>query len=246
MARIKKGLLVGGLGLFLLTGLVYGLSWLLKNITLFSLQEVRISGLSRVKEEEVKKLLPVARGENLFRLDLSEIKRRLESHPWIRRTYITRSLPHALEIRVEEEIPVAVTNLSGKLYFLNEEGKAFSEAPQEALFSYPVVSFEEPSLLKKEADFLRLLAWVKEKQYYLPCYENLSQVYLARDRILLVTKRGLKVRFEPGPFEDLRRAYLRLDRIVNYLYQKRLYFKAESVRLDYPEGRALLVYRREK
>ncbi|OAQ20141.1 cell division protein FtsQ/DivIB [Thermosulfurimonas dismutans] len=246
MARLRRVLFIGLAGIFLLIGLVYGSSLFLKRLTLFSLKKVKISGLSHVKEAEVKELISVSIGENLFRIDLSDIKRRLEAHPWIKKVYLMRNLPHTLEIRVEEERPVAVTNLSGKLYFLNERGEAFSPASEKDLLSYPIVSFKDKNLLKEETDFLRLLAWVRDKNFYLPCYENISQVYLARDRILLITKAGLKVRFEPEPFEELKKAYRRLDKIMTYLYQNRLYARAESVRLDYPGDKALLVYRREK
>ena len=159
---------------------------------------------------------------------------------------VSRDLPRTVVIRVKEEDPVAVVVLSGKLYFLNPDGRPFAEAPKEALFDYPVVSVEAEELLQKEADFLRLMAWVRDKDLYLPCYESFSQVYLGRERILLYTKEGLRIQFEPKPLAALKADYRKLDRIMTYLYRNGLYRKAAAIRLDYPEGRALLAYREGK
>ncbi len=235
-----------GTAILVLAGLFYG-GWLLvREMDLFALERVRIEGLKRVPERELRELLPVRKGENLFRLDLREIKARLESHPWVASVQVSRDLPRTVVIQVKEEDPVAVTVLSGKLYFLNSAGRAFAEAPREALFDYPVVTVEAEELLQEEADFLRLMAWVRDKDIYLPCYESFSQVYLGRERILLYTKEGLRIQFEPKPLAALKADYRKLDRIMTYLYRNGLYRKAAAIRLDYPEGRALLAYREGK
>ncbi|QJA05755.1 FtsQ-type POTRA domain-containing protein [Thermosulfurimonas marina] len=223
-----------------------GLWRLLPHLSVFRLETVRIEGLKRLSEAEVRALLPAAPGENLFVLDLEALRRTLEAHPWVARAQVSRDLPHTLVVRIREERPVALTKIKEKLYYLNEKGEAFAEAPNEALFHYPVVSYASSELLQKEASFFRLLSWLDRTDRYLPCYESLSQIYLAPDRILVYTREGLKIRFEPGDFSSLKEAYRRLDRVMSYLYDERLLHRARLVRLDYPEGRALVAYREGK
>ena len=244
MRRLKVFLLV--LGLISVGVCGVGLFRLLPRLSIFRLERVRLEGLKRLKASEVRALLPVSPGENLFVLDLEALRRALEAHPWIARAQVSRDLPHTLVVRIREERPVALTKIRERLYYLNEEGRAFAEAPTEALFRYPVVSYASPDLLRKEADFFRLLAWLDRTDRYLPCYESLSQIYLAPDRILVYTKEGLKIRFEPGDLASLKEAYRRLDRVMTYLYNEKLIHRARLVRLDYPEGRALVAYREGK
>ncbi len=245
MFGLRRGwlkLVVGilGLGVFFLGGWLF-----LHRVNLFPLEEVRFEGLKRVSEAELRQILPVERGTNLFRVNLKEVKRVLERHPWVASVEVSRDLPHTLKIYVQEEDPIALVVLSGKLYFVDPRGKVFARAPRKALFDYPVVNVEKPSLLQKEADFLRLMAWVRDKDIYLPCYESFSQIYLGSDRIILYTKDGLRIRFDPEPLAQLKADYRRLDRIMTYLYQEGLYRKAAAIRLDYPGNTALLAYREE-
>jgi len=226
-------------------GLIYGGRYALSRMDFFTLERVRVEGLKHLSRTDILELLPVHPGENLFRIDLEEVRRLVEAHPWVASAQVSRDLPRTLVIRVREEDPVAITVRGKKLYFLNVKGEAFAEAPQKALFEYPVVSAEAPGILRREADFLRLLAWVRDRDIYLPCYESISQVYLGKDRIVLYTKEGLRVRFRPEPLAELKADYRRLDRILTYLYDNRLYRRAALIRLDYPEGTALLAWREE-
>ena len=245
MSRVKRYFGIGLLGILLGLGVWKGGLFLLRRVNLFALEEVRFEGLKRISEADLREILPVQRGENLFRIRLAQIKTYLERHPWVASVEISRDLPHTLKIFVKEEDPIAVVVFRGKLYFVNTKGKAFAEAPKKAIFDYPVINVENISLLPKEADFLRLMAWVRDKDIYLPCYESFSQIYLARDRILLYTREGLRIRFDPKPLAKLKADYRKLDRIMTYLYREGLYRKAAVIRLDYPEGTALLAYREE-
>jgi len=227
----------------LLTGLVgVALRRLLPRLSIFRLESVRIEGLKRLKETQVRALLPVSPGENLFALDLEALRQSLEAHPWIARAEVARRIPHTLLVKIVEERPVALTKIHEKLYYLDARGKAFAEAPNQALFRYPVVSYTSVDLLRREASFLKLLSWLDRTDRYLPCYESLSQIHLAPDRILVYTREGLKIRFEPGDFSTLKKAYRRLDRVMVYLYQKGLIHRARLVRLDYPQDWALVAY----
>ncbi len=246
MVRPKRKYIAAFLSLALLVGGLYAGFIFLRNLAFFSLEKIEISGVKKASPAEIEALMRVRRGENLFRLDLEEIRRRVETHPWVRRARVSRKLPRTLRVHIKEEEPVAITVLEERLYFLNEEGKAFAPASTKDLYQWPVVTVEEPGLLRTQAAFLRLLAWVKRKNLYLPCHENISQVQLYPDRILMITREGLKVRFEPGSYEKLRKDYLKLDKIITYLYRNRLYSQAELIRLDYPEGRALLAYRQDR
>ncbi len=242
MKDLKRFVPYAVLALVVLATVVGG-AQLLTRLSVFQIEEVEISGLKRVPESEVRMLLPVSVGENLFKVSLKEVRRRLKAHPWIKEVRVWRKLPNVLAVEVIEEEPIAVTVVKKKVFYVNEKGELFAPAPRSELKRLPVLSYESEEVLKKDADFLRVLSWIKKKNCYNPCYEKISQVRLGREYILVVTRDGLRIRFEPGSFEELKQAYRRLDRIMTYLYSHRLYGKARLIRLDYPEGTALLAYK---
>jgi cell division protein FtsQ len=59
---------------------------------------------------------------NILRIDLEELRGRLEQEAWIRSAEIRRVLPASLNIRVEERVPAAIGEIGGELYLLDCEG----------------------------------------------------------------------------------------------------------------------------
>lgn len=58
----------------------------------------------------------------LLAIDINAIREQVISHPWVRNAGVVRDWPQTLEIRVEEEVPVARWGESG---LLNHEGEIF-------------------------------------------------------------------------------------------------------------------------
>src|SRR5690606_32281559 len=68
----------------------------------FALAEVEVRGASPAPREEIVEALAPAMGENVFRVSLEAIERRLRREPWIADVSVRRSLPDGLIIEVEE------------------------------------------------------------------------------------------------------------------------------------------------
>ena len=89
----------------LLTLEVFYLSWqglaILKTSRSFHLQNVQVSGTEMMNPEEVKKLV-VEQQSNALLMDLTAIKLRLESHPWIQSAVVWRELPNTVRVHITE------------------------------------------------------------------------------------------------------------------------------------------------
>ena len=74
----------------------------------FRVREVRVSGTAHLSRSVVKARLGLRRTDNLLAADLETLRRRIESHPWVRSASLSRDLPGVLRVEVIERKPWAV------------------------------------------------------------------------------------------------------------------------------------------
>jgi len=91
---------------------------------------IRVSGCSMLPQERILKQIGIRAGDNILSCDPRELSERLEQDPWIYSAVIKRRLPDTLDVSIEERRAVAVINLDG-LYFVDERGHIFTEAPED-------------------------------------------------------------------------------------------------------------------
>jgi cell division protein FtsQ len=113
--------------------------------TLGSTDDIAVDGNQYVPREEILGALGLrATGSfpaavNMFRLSLAEKRKQVESIPWVRSVTLTRAYPHRLAIHIEERVPLAFANVSGRLKVVDSEG-VFLEKPERAVFDFPVLT----------------------------------------------------------------------------------------------------------
>jgi hypothetical protein len=93
----------------------------------FAVASVEVRGARALPASEVERVLAPAFGQNLFRVSLDALERRLRAEPWIADVSVRRSLPDQLIVEVEERAAVAVVELGG-LYLVDRDGHAFKRA----------------------------------------------------------------------------------------------------------------------
>lgn len=92
---------------------------------LLSLKRVEVSTDGRLERREVLQLGGVKPGESLLHISPSEIRGKLEAHPWVERVWVERSFPNTLRIRIEERKPVAKALVEGSLFLVDASGSIF-------------------------------------------------------------------------------------------------------------------------
>ncbi len=102
---------------FLLLILVYAYTsetFNLRSITFYGCKEIDPKHL----EEIVRRDMPV----NIVRIDLRQLKDRLERETWVRQVEIRRVLPSALIIYVQERTPSVILEMHGELMVADNDG----------------------------------------------------------------------------------------------------------------------------
>jgi cell division protein FtsQ len=94
---------------------------------LLAVERVALVGASRVKPEEVLAALGLRAGTPVLAVDAAELRRRVETHPWVARARVTLVRPGRVVVALEEREPVAVVALGDPptRWWLDAEGVPF-------------------------------------------------------------------------------------------------------------------------
>ena len=112
---------------------------LLRNSDVFILKDVQVTGAKKTSPEEIKTLV-YATQKNTLKVDLKQIKLRLESHPWIQSAILWRELPGTIRIHILERKPVAIVS-TGNLYLVDSDGRVIQSLGNASEFSsLPVIT----------------------------------------------------------------------------------------------------------
>lgn len=65
-------------------------------------QELTIEGNERVDQNEIRALVNISQGTNIWLVNLDRIAKRLETHPWVKSCGVQRIPPQRIHIRIEE------------------------------------------------------------------------------------------------------------------------------------------------
>jgi cell division protein FtsQ len=111
----------------------------LKTSSLFFLNRIEVTGTHKTTAPEIKTIV-LQQSKNALLADLTRLKLRLETHPWIESAIIWRELPGTIRIHIVERKPVALV-LAANLYLVDCYGKPISLYEQDAKFSsLPVIT----------------------------------------------------------------------------------------------------------
>jgi cell division protein FtsQ len=113
----------------------------------FGLRDLKIEGLHRHSEAEVRQTAGLALGQNVVEIDLDAVRAKLERDPWIERATVTRKLPASLAIEIVEREAAAIVALPNGAYLATAEGVAFKRMEDGDPVDLPVVTGVEANEL---------------------------------------------------------------------------------------------------
>jgi cell division protein FtsQ len=143
MARSVRSWLFGGFLLALVLGVIglvfpYLYDYLVSSPYL-KLETVTMEGADAKLQAELTQLCGLRKGTSILALRLNEIKKTMESDPWVRSVKIERRFPDQLWIRVERQEPMAMV-LSNGLHYFNRWGEVFKPVQDRDSIDYPIVT----------------------------------------------------------------------------------------------------------
>ncbi len=175
-------------GLFLLGNKL--VEWMNHSTTL-RLSDVDVEGNRLVTTDEILKLAPVRKGQNITGIDLLDIQKAIEVHPYIETALISRRFPSTLRIDIVERVPVAFLN-GTHLFAVDETGFLLPRLKSVALHGLPIITgidnFRENPGAMVESDrviqAINLFNLIRSVDSGL--YQNLSEVHYDNRKGFLV------------------------------------------------------------
>jgi cell division protein FtsQ len=96
----------------------------------FAISEIEVHGSTVLTADEVRALLPIQRGDNIFRASTGRAEAALIALPWIAGVDVRRELPHRIVVDVRERTAAAVV-AADELYLVDAAGRPFKRAAVE-------------------------------------------------------------------------------------------------------------------
>ena len=117
--------------------------------TLFRLETIEESPLTRVSREEMISLAGIRPGDSMLGVRLKGVVAQLSKNPWLEQIQVKRYFPHTISISATERSPRAVANV-GCLYYLDEKGVLFKSLIEGDRLDYPLITGGNEEDLQKD------------------------------------------------------------------------------------------------
>ncbi|MGB9792177.1 MAG: cell division protein FtsQ/DivIB [Thermacetogeniaceae bacterium] len=170
---------------------------------LFAVQRIEVEGLQRLTRSELIQESGLSKGQNIFRIDTNQVKKRLQKDPLIEQVAVKRFLPHTVIIRIKERQPRALFLAGSTLLVIDANGYCLDRVSAGRSYDLPVITGLKPSSKElgekvSSSEDMRLLLAVltPELQSFFSEF-NLSE----RHRIIAYSREGIPILL--GSSEDL-------------------------------------------
>ena len=125
-------------GLAILCWGTYEAVFYLRTSPRFEVQKLSVSGARHVPENQVIARAGFEIGTNIFRVNLDEMRDRVEKIGWVRTAAVQRILPDQIVIRIVEREPIGLTRIKGEIYQFDIDGKILDPDPASGS-SFPIL-----------------------------------------------------------------------------------------------------------
>ena len=217
------------------SGVVWGARHYVRTSPRFAVNEIITSGGKRRGPEDIASIAGIAKGQNVFSIDLDVARRRLSADPWIESAELTRQLPGTISIRVVEREAAGVVAMAEGTYLVTRDGLVIKRIETSDPLDFHVVTgLPLKTLVEDREGATRTIRQALDLAYDydrspLAQRSPLQEVHVEPngDMTLVVGKSGVTLRMGSGPY---RKKLDQAARIVGELDRRGA--KPETIMLD--------------
>ena len=210
----------------------------------FQVTSLKIEGCRRTSKKLILDLSGIDIHANLLSVNVRKVEARIRSHDWVESVEVDRQWPNRLVIEVKERVPVAITNSSDGLYYLDRRGSAFARVLPPEDMDYPVITGlgdeirdkgTQKGALKRALKFIR---YTSRGSTILP-KQSISEIHLTEqgDAILFLVDSPFPIYLGLG---DTYTKYRRLAKVLHSLYKRKQFTDTAYIRMDYMQNKVLV------
>ncbi len=203
----------------------------------FKAKELMVIGTHRLTQNQVLQQANISSGVNIFSVNLSKVRRRLLAHSWIEDAEVRRELPSGINIRINEQKPLAVLDL-GRKFIINTHGEIFKEMDKADHCNLPMISGLEFSDINVKGEsrsipfdaVMNILGLGQKPESVLP-YSLIKKIFVDREMGLTIYAfdhiREIKIGYNNYPDK-----YAMLKDVLFYLEKNGGFSRLESIDLN--------------
>ncbi len=165
---------------------------------IFLTKEIEVRNLHYLNKEEVLSIAGIKKGMNIFKINLTRVKRSLLKDPWIKAVVLKRVIPDRIVVEVKERKPVFIQVHDGRPWYVDSNGELIAPMESWKMLSLPLLEEKQKGyastiygFLSKISPYLPLknIGWVKATDTFIRCYDYRRDILWIFDRDYLETER---------------------------------------------------------
>jgi cell division protein FtsQ len=133
LARVIVATAIAGYGVYYVAGLAL-------SAEAVTINQINVSGNSRVSRGEVIALLEGIHGANMLTVNIEAWRQKLLHSPWVAEAAIRRVFPGTVAVVISERHPLGIGRIQGRLYLIDSRGFIIDEfGPNYAELDLPII-----------------------------------------------------------------------------------------------------------
>jgi len=225
----------------------------LQLLSFFKVNEVTISGGRIVSQVAVRNAAAIVLHQrSLIGLDSAAIEKRIGAVDWVSTAKVTRNWPSTIEIKVKEDVPVALLHIKGareaaQLYYIDRKGKVFLPVELGGDIDFPVItgwSDIKNAEIREQAlsEVLIFLRKLRVNNPHLPT-QSVSEIHVNQsgEMVVYLVEYPFPIFFGNG---NTKTKYARLVQVLKALYKKKrgkeLISRVEYIQMNYLNDKVLV------
>ena len=172
------------------------------------MSEIITSGGKRRGPEEIASIAGIAKGQNVFSIDLDAARKRLAADPWIETAELTRQLPGTISIRVTEREASGIVAMAEGTYLVTRDGLVIKRVEADDPLDFHIVTgITSKALVDDREGATRTIRQALDLAYDydrspLAQRSPIQEVHVEPngDMTLVVGKSGVVLRMGSGPY----------------------------------------------
>lgn len=208
LARMSASTAAWVAGTCLVLALGIGLTYWIRNHSVFHLKHLQWHGLSKLSSDQLTHVAGLNANISVVALSEGTLRTRLLRHPWVSAVHIEKRLPDTLIIQVRERYPVALLKLTDREQWLTSDAQIVTQAPPFVVDDLPEVSGMHPTLWQHDVAYrtallMTTLSMLKDHARWADESEAIaSLVWATDDSAELQLLDGTKVFLGQGPYSE--------------------------------------------
>lgn len=89
---------------------------------IFNIVNINVEGNTKVLKEEIINLSEINAGDNIYKINLKNIKKKIKNNAYIENIEIKRKLPNTIDIAVKERKPKFMLQFGSEMAYINSQG----------------------------------------------------------------------------------------------------------------------------